>query len=424
MRRVLCLIVTASITLGFCKPAQAQSAVTISDVRVDYSFGEEITFTARIQAASGMVGQSPTIIQEALIFFQVQGDPITRGASIQIGADGMTSYQYPVPAGLLRPFARIFFWYRLTLQGGGIYTSPQFSFDYVDNRFPWQTLEDSSVRLHWFAGDISFGQAAFDLAHIGLQVVNVLIPATPLGLRQNEPVDIYIYATPTDVQNAFSLGGRPWMASQASPDLSVALVSISAGAGQTIAMQRQIPHELAHVMLYRHTGAAYNQLPTWLREGIASLAELYPNADYVQVLGVATQNQTLLPITDLCGLFPQDASGALLAYAESASFTRYLYDTYGASGLLTLIQAYSDGLDCELGALIAYGNPLSQIDQLWRQEALGVNVGNLALRNFLPYLIVLLVILAFPTWFFLATRKKSKACHKPIRVNAPASTSG
>ena len=48
MRRVLCLIVTASITLGFCKPAQAQSAVTVSDAGVDYSFGKEITFTARL----------------------------------------------------------------------------------------------------------------------------------------------------------------------------------------------------------------------------------------------------------------------------------------------------------------------------------------------------------------------------------------
>jgi len=47
LRRILCLIVTASITLGFCKPVQAQSAVTVSDTGVDYSFGEEITFTAR-----------------------------------------------------------------------------------------------------------------------------------------------------------------------------------------------------------------------------------------------------------------------------------------------------------------------------------------------------------------------------------------
>jgi hypothetical protein len=391
------------ITLGLCQPAQAQSAVTISDVQVDYSFGEGITFTARIQSAS--------VIQEALISFQAQGDPNTRIAPIQIGADGMTSYQYPISAGLLRPFTpalrgftRIFFWYRLTLQSGEVYTSPQFYFDYVDNRFPWQSLEDATLRLHWYAGDITFGQAAFDVARIGRLAVNSLIPTTA-----SEPIDIYIYATPTDVQNALSLGGQSWLAGQASPDLGVVLVSISPGAEQTTAMQRQIPHELAHVLLYRHTGPAYSQLPTWLREGIASLVELYPNADYVQVLGIAAQTQTLLPIPDLCGPFPQDASRALLAYAESASFTRYLHDTYGTSGLLTLTQAYTDGLDCEQGAARAFGSSLSQIDQQWRQAALGENVGGIAFRNLLPYLFVLAVILAFPAWGFWAARKRSSS---------------
>jgi hypothetical protein len=401
------------ITLGLCQPAQAQSAVTafvvtVSDIRVDYSFGEGITFTARIQSAS--------VIQEALISFQAQGDPNTRIAPIQIGADGMTSYQYPISAGLLRPFTpalrgftRIFFWYRLTLQSGEVYTSPQFYFDYVDNRFPWQILEDATLRLHWYAGDITFGQAAFDVARIGRLAVSSLIPTTA-----SEPIDIYIYATPTDVQNALSLGGQPpglsartgWLAGQDCPDLGVVLVSISPGAEQTTAMQRQIPHELAHVLLYRLTGPAYNQLPTWLREGIASLVELYPNADYVQVLGIASQTQTLLPIPDLCGPFPQDALWALMAYAESASFTRYLHDTYGTSGLLTLIQAYTDGLDCEQGAARAFGSSLSQIDQQWRQAALGENVGGIAFRNLLPYLFVLAVILAFPAWGFRSARKR------------------
>ena len=395
MRYILCLIVTVSLTLGLCTPAQAQSAVAVTAAGVEYSFGEQITFTARIQ--------SQFTIQEALLLFQPQGDPNTRVAPIQIGADGMTSYQYLVSAGLLRPFARIYYWYRLTLAGGEVYTSPQFYFDYVDNRFPWQTLADASVRLYWYAGDVRFGQAAFDAAHLGLLAVNNLIPAA-----QSEPIDIYVYATAADVQDALSLGGQPWLAGSASPDLGVVLVSISPGAEQTIAMQRQIPHELAHVLLYRATGAAYNLLPTWLREGIASQAELYPNADYVQVLGIATQNQSLLPMTDLCGLFPQDASGALLAYAESNSFTRYLHDTYGTSGLLTLVQAYADGLDCEQGAARAFGDSLSQMDQEWRQQALGENVSGLALRNLLPYLVILLVILAFPAWGLWAARKRSR----------------
>jgi hypothetical protein len=394
VRRLISLVVVVWITLGFCTPARAQSAVAVSEARAEYRFGEQITFTARIQS------QSP--IQEASILFQAEGDPNTRLATLQIGPDGRTSYQYLLSAGLLRPFVHIDYWFRLTLAGGEVYTSQHFYVDYVDNRFPWQTLEDASVRLHWYEGDTAFGQAALNVARLGLQQISNLIP-----IVQGGPIDIYVYEAPIDLQEALSLGGQPWLAGHASPDLGVVLVSIAPGAEQAIAMQRQIPHELAHVLLYRYTGAAYNQLPAWLREGIASLAELYPNADYVQALSVATQNQSLLPISDLCGLFPPDASGALLAYAESHSFTRYLHDTFGTSGLLALIQAYKDGLNCEQGAQRAFGSPLLQLDERWRAEALGEKMGNLALRNLLPYLVVLLLILALPAWgLWSAWRRK------------------
>ena len=72
------------------------------------------------------------------------------------------------------------------------------------------------------------------------------------------------------------------------------------------------------------------------------------------------------------------------------------------------------GMDYSFGEEITFTartfeNPLSQMDQQWRQEALGENVGGLALRNLLPYLVVLVGILAFPAWGFWVARKRSKA---------------
>jgi len=72
------------------------------------------------------------------------------------------------------------------------------------------------------------------------------------------------------------------------------------------------------------------------------------------------------------------------------------------------------GVDYSIGEEItftarAFGNPLSQMDQQWRQEALGENVGGLAFQNLLPYLVVLVVILTFPAWGLWAARKRSKA---------------
>ena len=146
------------------------------------------------------------------------------------------------------------------------------------------------------------------------------------------------------------------------------------------------------------TGAAYDRLPTWLQEGIALQVEQYSSVDYSQVLSIATRNKALLPINALCGPFPADASGAMLAYAESDSFTRYLHDTYGTSGLQALIQAYTDGLSCEQGASRALSLPLSRLDLNWQQAVLGADISGVAFQNLLPYLIILALMLIIPAW--------------------------
>ena len=179
---------------------------------------------------------------------------------------------------------------------------------------------------------------------------------------------------------------------------------------QSIDLQRLIPHELTHVMLYRSLGNGFNSLPTWLEEGIASMEELYPNPDYTRALEAASKNNSLLPLEDLCVSFPADSGRAYLAFAESQSFVRFLRDTYGNTGIVALTKAYADGLDCDLGATRAVGVPLNQLDARWRENVLGQNIAGTAMRNLLPYLIILGLTLIVPIWgaiSVIATRRKN-----------------
>ena len=175
---------------------------------------------------------------------------------------------------------------------------------------------------------------------------------------------------------------------------------------QKIIMQQQIPHELAHVLLYRYLGENYNRLPTWLLEGIASLAELYPNPDYQLALKRAVEQNTLMPISALCGPFSRDASQAFLSYAEAASFTRYLHTNYGISKLDLLLRTYADGISCETGALQVYGQSLAHLDARWQESALGANLLGVALRATAPYLIILAIILAYPAIQLFSAKTK------------------
>ncbi|HTX90114.1 MAG TPA: peptidase MA family metallohydrolase [Anaerolineales bacterium] len=332
----------------------------------------------------------------------MEGDQNTRTVPLAIAGDGSIDYTYSIQSGLLRPFSHVFFWYHITPNNGNSFDSSRYFFEYTDNRYPWQVVENSGIRVHWYTGDLAFGQDALNTALAGYQAIQALIPTT-----STDPINIYIYASPEDVQNTLNLGGYTWVGGHASPDLGVVLVSIAPGDTQSIEMERQIPHELAHVLLYRQIGAAYAKLPTWLLEGIASQVEQYPNSDYTQVLTVSAVSGKLIPITDLCGPFPMDASGAILAYAESDDFVHFLIANYGSTSIRALIQVYSDGLACDEGAARAVGAPLSQLDSEWQKTSLKNRGTGSGVSNFLPYLAVLLLVLILPAWrLVLNLRKK------------------
>ncbi len=385
MRRVLVLIVMAVLLAGFTPLPQTQDGLDVTDVNVSYNFGTQITFQARLAS-------SVPLTQVSLSFRDVN-EQNTRIEAISLNPDGTTSFTYDASQHVLPPFATIVFTYQATLSNGQIITSAPFDFVYEDNRFAWQSLGDQPVKVHWYDGDTAFGQAALDAARTSLQSIDQIVPVS-----LDAPIDVYIYASPDDLQGALTLGGRQWIAGHADPSLGVVMVSVAPGDTQAIELQRQIPHELAHVMLYRSVGAGYDRLPAWLNEGMASMAELYPNPDYARALQVASKNNSLIPISDLCASFPPDSGRAFLAYAESDSFVRFLHTNFGNTGLVALTKSYADGLDCEIGATRAVGTPLSQLEARWRENSLGQNIADVAFRDLLPYLVIMGLLLIVPIW--------------------------
>ena len=139
-------------------------------------------------------------------------------------------------------------------------------------------------------------------------------------------------------------------------------------------------------------GVNYRNAPLWLLEGTASLAELYPNPDYERVLERAVENESLIKMEDLCSTFPHEASRAFLAYAQSESFTRYIYNNYGSSGLESLMMNYENGLGCNEGFSGTFKTSMTQEEYNW-QKQLGIHAGSLVVENIAPYFIVLALVM-------------------------------
>lgn len=346
------------VTLQFGLLGRAAAQAQVVDPSVEYSFGGPILFKARI------VADKP--VKEALILFRMRGDTQTIVEPVEISPEGQLEYRYDSSAEHLRAFSQIDYWFQLTLDDGQNYTSPTSTFYYEDNRYRWQEAENEPFRVHWYEGDLAFAHNILDVAHTGLRKAQGFLPV-PIP----ENINIYVYPSASELQATLLMSGQNWVAGHADPDLGVSVVSLPVGPDQRLEAERQIPHELMHISLYQLLGPAYENLPVWLNEGLASITELYPNPDFQILLENAYQNSTLLPLASLCQSFPVDASGALLSYAESASFTRYLYRQFGSTRLEALVKGYADGLGCERGIEAALGIPLSQLESDWLKETFG-----------------------------------------------------
>lgn len=356
-----CILLLAGLVLGLSRPLYASADTRVVNPHVDYIFGSQITFYATLESDVSVSG--------ARFYFSRPEDATPNVVPVPVDDQGAMVYDYDLMRYPLRAFSQVTYRFEVTLAGGEVISSIPEEFDYVDNRFVWQSLQSGPFRVHWYEGDSSFGQELLIMAQIGLQQAKNWLP-----FADPKEVNIYAYASAQEMRSTNMLAGTNWVAGHADPDLNLIEVSLPPGPEQKTEMERQIPHELMHILLYQLVGQDYNtKLPAWLKEGLASVNEIYPNPYYHTILSQAAAKGSLLSFSDICQNFPVDASGAYLAYAQAASFTRYLYDQYGAAGLESLVTAdtKSNGMDCSDGTANALGVTLPQLERNWRQAVLG-----------------------------------------------------
>ena len=360
-------------------PAQASEVIGAS---VDYQYGEWIEFNGKTSA--------DLVIKDALISIRARGEADTFVDQVNPTPDGDISYRYSVTDRPLRAFTTIDYWFTIIPQEGKDITSPIFNFKYDDNRFNWQQLSYDPFQVYWFDGDLAFAQGVLDVASEGLNRAKSLLP-----LEVPPTLTIYVYANASQIPET---PGKDWVAGHAYPDLGLMVVSLPDGPERRLEMERQVPHELMHILLYETTGQGYENLPAWLNEGLSTMAQLYPTPEYQILLENAIKNDSLLPIVSLCQNFPIYASSAYLSYAEATYFTRYIYRQYGSSGLASLVSSFADGLDCERGVEIALGVSLARLEDQWLKEGLGVKSDPRVedQDRLMPWFFLLFVVLAVP----------------------------
>lgn len=397
MRRLIIFLVMIALGLGVSTRARGQSQIEVVILRVQSTFGEQISIEAQ--------ATSEVPIKNVQVFIQSESETPSAVGETIFNPPNQILYSLDLREHPLQVFSRIAYWFQIELENGDLITSETFYLDYTDNRFEWQSLATDEFEIYWHQGDSDFGKQVLNIAYDGLTRIREVVQ-----VPQPEKVAFYIYASAADMQETLLIASQvtEQIAGHAASDLGMIVASIPPGPAQTLEIKRQIPHELAHVLLYQKLGNGYANLPQWLSEGLASTAELFPNPDYPILLNKAYEREALLSIAQLCDRFPTDAANFQLAYAQAASFTWFLQNAYGNEKMEALLTAYADGLDCDHGVTQVFNASLTELERDWRQNEFQENLFLALLQEMAPWLVLLSAMMMPMMILFFGGRKKGK----------------
>jgi Peptidase MA superfamily len=383
-RRILSAVIILSLAVmllaAILVPAAAASnsqQIIIDDVTVSHTFGTQIVFKLAAHSPTEITGA--TLLMRSGVDARTDVLPAVFTTGTRIEAEAVRDLQtQPIP-----PFANIIYSWRLTDSNGDTFNTPEQTYHYDDNRFTWETASRGPIHTHWHNGDIEFGQAIADIGYEALTRVSRLMNITP-----PDSLDIYVYESVADLQAGLSLGGRTWVGGHADPTLGVVMIYGAPDQFELVRLESDLSHELAHVLVYQVVGAGYVNMPIWLDEGIATTAELQPDANYTDALNTAVNTDALLPLDSLCGSFGVDGSRVILAYAQSASIVRYIQDQWGPATLRDLLYKYRDGASCQGGVQSVLNMSLAELQTNWERDVLRASPLNSLFKQLFPYLII------------------------------------
>ncbi len=357
MKRVVFSIVIIGLFLALSSPVNVRAVdglqVLESRVEVDFpmkvNFGLSATGDAditdiRLHYAVDRMSHAEVISEVTLKF-----EPATM-------VDTGWSWDMRKTGGL-PPGSSVNYWWTLEdANGKKIETEPTMV-QVDDDRYPWRSLSEGLLTLHWYEGDESF---AGELMYTAQQALARLDSYT--GAELESPAEIYIYAKSEDLLGAM-IFPQEWTGGVAYTRFSTIAIGISPDSLDW--GKRAMTHELTHLVIHQVVFNPYNDLPTWLDEGLAMWAEGPLEPVFVNLLVNAINEDKLITVRSLSSPFSAYAEESVLAYAQSYSLVDLLINNYGQSRMLELLNTFREGSGYDEALQKVYGLDMDSLNDLW-----------------------------------------------------------
>ncbi|MBA2247475.1 MAG: hypothetical protein H0W23_05055, partial [Chloroflexia bacterium] len=181
---------------------------------------------------------------------------------------------------------------------------------------------------------------------------------------RSEPIDLWVYPSAEDFRGAQQQNSREAVAGASYPGYLLVMAVIPQG--DTREIERVVPHEISHQVLFQATRNPFTLPPLWFDEGLATHYQTGGTDGYPGMVLAALREDRLFALDSLDTTFPYLPAQATLAYAASWSAVEYIRERYGDDGIERLITAFATGDPYDTAIQNAFGVTLDGLDDQWR----------------------------------------------------------
>ena len=298
----------------------------------------------------------------SILFGLPHGAVTRRGrAAFELDDGRLTASHRWRTRGTLLPGAEIEYRFELHGADGTAHTSTS-TVVYIDPELPWQTRSEGLVDIWWYAGGDGLAADAVYGIRRGLSALE-----EDFGLELQRPTRLVFYADGDRMRADMGRGTRPWVGGVAAARFNLIVLYASEFEWGRITLPSTIAHELTHIAIEHTVGEPPRAIPSWLHEGLATVVEsdLGERFSYQDIVDAAFEADRLISLRGLTGSFPVQSGGALLAYAQSNSFVKFIIDHWGEAAITEILDAYREGESQDRALRRAVGLGLNALESEW-----------------------------------------------------------
>ncbi|NQT32036.1 MAG: peptidase MA domain-containing protein [Deltaproteobacteria bacterium] len=354
---VLALVLCLLVAILSPSLAQAQSGLAVIGSSAEAVFPSRLNFSLSAQSDENITDIRLCYVMDRAGFAEVISEvyiEFVPAATVDVGwALEM------IKTGGLPPGSSVEYWWKLTDDGGNQLATEPAQVQFDDTRYDWRSLTEGKVTLFWYSGDDAFIQELMAATQADLEGL-----AEDTGAELERPARLYIYADSGDLQGAM-IFPQEWTGGVAFTRYSTMAIGISP---ENISWGKDaIAHELTHLVIHQITLNPYNDLPTWLDEGLAMRSEGMLGSEFSGSLGEAIAGGSIISVQSLCSPFSAYSGEAILSYAQSHSLVEFLITSYGQSKMFELLTTFKRGSGYDDALEAVYGFDMDELDSLWRE---------------------------------------------------------